>query len=629
MTLTAEERSALEALLKAGPSASHQRRAEVVLLTDQGLTSREIAGKTGLKPTGVRYWRAQFRMRGMGIFGEVEAKQEAMQEAVQQAVQEASPIALPEEAEPRVEEPTAADDAAPEANPASGKVTGGNSQAYVRDLVLDLFDRTQPWHGLSAADRYLLGEAVSHSKANLPKAARRDLEAARAWLETLGYAQLNPDEQNKLAGLILMQRGKIKTGELQRLGLSESLHKELVTMLGLLRMGWGLDASHRQQTHIEAIKKIRGGLRVVVSGATASQDAAAAQQSAGMWTWVGLPRVEVTDKVSAQAHHPADLPLPLPLERTNLSADDSLGEAGRKVFLFHFAQMLAHEPGTRSGEDIEELHDMRVATRRMRAAFEVFGDAYEPKVIKNLLKGLRATGRALGHPRDMDVFMEKAHLYLNGLPEDQHASLDPLLAAWEQERQSARQEMTAYLDSSDYAEFVERFNRFAQTPGSGALPVPAEQPAPKRLREVVPVLIYSRIASVRAFEPILSNARIEQLHALRIEFKKLRYAVEYFREVLGPEASKVIEVIKRLQDHLGELNDANVATQLLRSFLDDWDGSQESLPISERQNPGGIIAYLAYQHARRHELMITFQQAWTEFASPEFRQMLAAAIAVL
>jgi CHAD domain-containing protein len=337
----------------------------------------------------------------------------------------------------------------------------------------------------------------------------------------------------------------------------------------------------------------------------------------------------VLDAASAEVRHSSGLPLTLPQERTNLSPDDTLAEAGRKVFLFQFAQMLAHESGTRLGADIEELHDMRVATRRMRAAFEVFGDAYEPKVMKTLLKGLRATGRALGHPRDMDVFMEKAHLYLNGLPEDQQTGLDPLLAAWEQERQSARQEMVAYLDSPAYAEFVERFNHFAQTRGEGALSVSVELPVPNRLREVVPVLIYSRMATVRAFEPLLRNARIEQLHALRIEFKKLRYAVEYFREVLGPEARSVIEVIKKLQDHLGELNDANVATQLLRRFLDDWHAVQEGLPIAERQNPGGIIAYLAYQHARRHELMISFQQAWEEFARPEFRQTLAAAIAVL
>lgn len=609
MFLTDEERNKIEGLLKQNPTAGHQRRAEVLLLTDQGLTSREIAGRTGLKPTGVRYWRAQFRIRGWSIFGE----QTEPAAAATPDAEILTPVVQPEEAAITIPE----------------KHTGRKNPTYIRDLVLDLFDKTLPWHGLSNSDRNLLAEAVMHYQEEPPKGVRRDPQVARAWLETMGYTELSPVEQDKLAALLLMQRGKVKDGDIQRLGLSESLEKEVLVMLGLIRMAWGLDESRGQGTQIQAVEKIPGGVRVVVSGPGAEQDAAAAQQSAGLWARVGMPRVEVMDAVSAQAHHAGDMPLPLPLERTNLLAEDTLAEAGRKVFLFHFAQMLAHESGTRLGEDIEELHDMRVATRRMRAAFEVFGEAYEPKLIKTLLKGLRATGRALGHPRDMDVFMEKAHLYLNSLPEDQQAGLDPLLAAWEQERQSARQEMNVYLDSPGYVDFIERFNRFVQTPGLGALPVSTEHPIPNRLREIVPILIYSRMASVRAFEPLLGNARIEQLHALRIEFKKLRYAVEYFREVMGPEAKYVIEVIKRLQDHLGELNDANVATQLLRQFLDDWDASQAGRPIAERQNPGGIIAYLAYQHAQRHELMITFQQAWDEFARPEFRQALATAIAVL
>ncbi len=50
-----------------------------------------------------------------------------------------------------------------------------------------------------------------------------------------------------------------------------------------------------------------------------------------------------------------------------------MSEAGRKTFRFHFRRMVYNEPGTRLGEDIEAMHDMRVATRRMRAAFRVFG----------------------------------------------------------------------------------------------------------------------------------------------------------------------------------------------------------------------------------------------------------------
>lgn len=322
-----------------------------------------------------------------------------------------------------------------------------------------------------------------------------------------------------------------------------------------------------------------------------------------------------------------DLPLPVRRDKTGLLAGDRMAEAGRKVLLFQFAEMLAHEEGTRQGEDIEELHDMRVATRRMRAAFEIFSPFYEPRAIKKNLKGLRATGRALGRVRDLDVFMEKAQMYLETLPETDRQGLEPLLHAWADERDKDRQEMLTYLDSPGYAEFKQRFNRFLQTPGAGALP--ADPVTPDHVREVVPVLIYTRLAAVRAYEPVLPNARIEQLHALRIEFKKLRYALEFFREVLGSSAKDVINDIKKMQDHLGDLNDADVATAILRQVLDGWDARQAERPLAERQNPEAIVAYLAYRHAERHHLMVSFSESWDYFMRPEFRAALAEAVAVL
>ncbi len=83
-----------------------------------------------------------------------------------------------------------------------------------------------------------------------------------------------------------------------------------------------------------------------------------------------------------------------------------MSEAGRKTFRFHFRRMLYNEPGTRLGQDPEALHDMRVATRRMRAAFRVFGSYYDESVAP-YEKGLKQTGGMLGTVRDLDVFRQK------------------------------------------------------------------------------------------------------------------------------------------------------------------------------------------------------------------------------
>ena len=312
-----------------------------------------------------------------------------------------------------------------------------------------------------------------------------------------------------------------------------------------------------------------------------------------------------------------------------VQADEPLAEAGRKVWRYQLAHMLLHEPGTLLGEDIEELHDMRVATRRMRAAFDVFSQAFLPRALKKHLKGLRRTGRRLGQVRDLDVFIDKARRYQETLPAEQRLALEPLLNTWADSREAARQELVAYLQSSRYQAFKEKFYEFVSTPGAGALPSPAEMPGPYLVRDAAPALIYARLAGVRAFDAILPQATLEQFHALRIEFKKLRYTLEYFREVLGEDVKAVINEIKKLQDHLGDLNDANVASGILRDFLAQWDVLQAQKPVAERHNPEPVLAYLSYQYTERQRLMLTFQDAWAHFNRPRLRAKLAKAVAVL
>jgi CHAD domain-containing protein len=317
------------------------------------------------------------------------------------------------------------------------------------------------------------------------------------------------------------------------------------------------------------------------------------------------------------------------IQSPGLEPGDPLAEAGRKILRYHFAQMLRHEKGTRLGEDIEELHDMRVATRRMRAAVEVFGEAFQSKTLKPLLKGLKTAGKTLGHVRDLDVFLEKAHSYLEGKDQQFKQGLEPLIQTWQTKREAAREKMIAYLDSPQYESFKEEFFNFVSTPGAGAQPEPQDIFVPYLVQEITPVLIYSRYSSVRSFERVFANASIEQLHALRIEFKKLRYTVEFFKEVLGEEGKLVIEDIKSLQDHLGDLNDAQVATEILREFLGQWDLQQAALPVDARHSPKAIMQYLSDKYSERHHLMVTFREAWEYFDRAEFRRNLAQAVSVL
>jgi CHAD domain-containing protein len=311
--------------------------------------------------------------------------------------------------------------------------------------------------------------------------------------------------------------------------------------------------------------------------------------------------------------------------RANVNAELPLSEYARNIMRTHFDSLLEHEAGTRLGEDIEELHDMRVATRRLRAAFEVFEPAFRPREIRPLLRDLRAARRALGPVRDLDVFIENArhHAAQTG------QNLQQLTDIWEHERQSARQQMLTYLDSPAFTNFKIDFDQFLNTPGLAASRFNPRAPYPQITWQVAPLLIYQRYVDVLACENLLPEATPEQLHDLRIRFKKLRYAIEFLRAILAKPAALLIEDLKLMQDHLGDLNDAHLSCELLTNLLNRLESQSQSLPIGLRPDLGGIIAYLASLHHLRREKAETFPAAWAHFTRPEFRQNLALALAEL
>jgi CHAD domain-containing protein len=501
------------------------------------------------------------------------------------------------------------------------------SQAqHVRDVAIVLFERTQPLHDLGDNSRYVLERAALLQALPIPQCKKKPLKAIRELILQHVPEELTPEARKVLTAVVAYQHNRIRKKDFGRLDLSPIQQREALTIAAILKIAAGLNQKGSNQT---TIKQVEGGheeMWIVVEGPEAEADAITGQANASLWEKIGYPKIKIWGPEEAAVQL---MPSPEPTEKIGIQEGDTLAEGGRKVMLYHFAQMLSHEAGTRLGENIEALHDMRVATRRLRAAFDVFGEAFEPEALKSHLKGLRATGRALGAVRDLDVFMEKAGNYLGTLPEDRRQNMNILLQAWQGQREAARAQMLAHLDSQEYLTFKRKFNIFLHTPGAGVRSLPENAPIPDRVFELAPVLIYTRLAAVRAFAPWLGNAPIELLHTLRIEFKKLRYTVEYFREVLGDEAKAVIDELKSLQDHLGDLNDAQVASNIIRAFIDDWEPRQAMLPIHERQNLEEVVNYLAFRLAERHHLMVTFAKAWKRFSRAEFRRNLARAVGVL
>jgi CHAD domain-containing protein len=324
-----------------------------------------------------------------------------------------------------------------------------------------------------------------------------------------------------------------------------------------------------------------------------------------------------------------------PASRKGLGIDPagSMAEAARKILRDQLDRMVAHERGSRDGHDIEELHDMRVAVRRMRAALRVFSQYLDTTAYKPFRKALRRTGRILGTVRDLDVFREKAQRYLDALPHERRSELDPLLAAWQTAYDAARDRMLALLDSKTYAQLKKEFARFLATPGAGAPQAPPESaaPLPHRVREAVPPLVLASYAAVRAYEGRVEGTDTPRprLHQLRITAKGLRYALEFFREILPAEAESLIDRIKELQEHLGNLQDAVVTCGILRDFL-AW-GTWGHNPTRAVAATGvilapGVATYLSVRQAELRQLVEGFPAIWREVSGEEFRRQLFSVI---
>lgn len=327
---------------------------------------------------------------------------------------------------------------------------------------------------------------------------------------------------------------------------------------------------------------------------------------------------EIARAYVAEAADDTSLRIPPVPRSPGLRADDPLGLAGRRVLRMHLARMLAFEAGTRSGEEAEDLHKMRVATRRMRAAWRTFGDAYGRKVRRRYVRELRTVARALGDVRDLDVLIGDLEAYAEDLPAAGREAIEPLHAAWRRRREDARARLLDRLDSRAYRTFVDDYLAFTDT-ASVVVP-PATKGEPTLVRDTAGSRILAAYERVTAYETVMAWADVTTLHALRVEGKRLRYALEAFEEVLPASAGGLIVTVTEMQDHLGAMNDAHVAAATTRGWLDT---NAPALASTTRE---AVWLYLDAREADVERQRRSFGPVWRRVTGRAFRRALGAAL---
>jgi CHAD domain-containing protein len=142
-----------------------------------------------------------------------------------------------------------------------------------------------------------------------------------------------------------------------------------------------------------------------------------------------------------------------------IDPDATFAEAARTTLEVRGPAFLEHADGVLSGEDIEDVHQMRVAGRRLRAVLEVYAACFPKKQHRELLSLVKDTGDALSEARDLDVQIERLTAYLAEVPAADRAGLRSLVRELARRREAVQRHIPdaiGRLESEDFAGQVAR-----------------------------------------------------------------------------------------------------------------------------------------------------------------------------
>jgi CHAD domain-containing protein len=246
---------------------------------------------------------------------------------------------------------------------------------------------------------------------------------------------------------------------------------------------------------------------------------------------------------------------------------------------------------------------MRVASRRLRTALDLFETAIPDHPRRSFADDLRWIGRALGRVRDRDVALARVAELEVDAPDLEREAWRIFRHTLELGRARARVRLIERLDSERWRAFVERAREWIAggPPAAGGVPAggaPAYQVAPQLVAERLGALAL-------AYEEAERLVDQPSLHAFRIAAKRARYAFEYFGDTAGPGAGRRAKRLAGLQDFLGDHQDAVMLLRRLRKYAKTVPGRDRELTLAV----GSVMGHLErVGRMRRADL----RRAWHE-----------------
>lgn len=269
----------------------------------------------------------------------------------------------------------------------------------------------------------------------------------------------------------------------------------------------------------------------------------------------------------------------------------------------HYHRLISRETLVLKDKDPEDLHQMRVAIRRLQTALQIFDAAIVlPKAAQ--IKSLQAVTKRLGRLRDLDVQLNTLNTdYADRLDPSEHRLLTQAIAVLTKHRKKAFAQVKTVLKSETYQDLKAAYEAWLLQPQYTLV---AQQP----VRLVLPELL-SPLLSELLLHPGWLIAADDQaaiasptLHDLRKTCKHVRYQAEFFTDFYELAFKDWVEEIKGLQDSLGTVHDMQVLQQILIKSVPEWVESIHLRQMIEEQ----------------HELALgLWRSVQAKYLSPDYR----------
>jgi CHAD domain-containing protein len=240
-----------------------------------------------------------------------------------------------------------------------------------------------------------------------------------------------------------------------------------------------------------------------------------------------------------------------------VDAATPLREAAPALLLAKAGPLFALEEAARGGADADAVHDMRVASRRLREALRLLEPLLPRKEFRRWYRRVRDVTRALGPVRDSDVFIEDFSRLAGRVGDEGRRAVTFFVGYRMGQREQELVALDGALSRLDLAESRASLERLGRSLGGAD--------AVRPYADFAHAAVAERAAVVFGAQPVaLDEANVPEQHALRIDYKRLRYAVEAFAPCYGDAFDILHATLTAFQDTLGELHDVHVFAEMVR-----------------------------------------------------------------